>query len=174
MQRRKILIVWIALVIGLMGLLALGSILILDRQRPYHVNQLQQMLLEGKKLEGKRVTVRGDAIFMPQSDFKFNALYLVNSGSEVDFRQPEYAFWFGIRIDDLSCSEDEDTWTCEPFDPSQAQAFELRGTLHSAQAGKKDILWLSGIDVARSRQLINGEWQPIRAGKFTIPLNRDY
>ena len=166
----KTLILWIALGAVFTGLLTLGSLTILARQRSYGVNQLWQMMLEDKKLEGKSMTVRGDAIFMPQSDFKFNALYLVDSDTEADFRQPEYAFWFGIRVEDLSCSAGDNAWTCEPFDPSQAEAFQLNGTLHTKQVGKKDILWLSGIDLAHSQQLINGEWRPIQAGKFIIPL----
>jgi hypothetical protein len=170
---RKSLALWIPLGVGLAGLLILGSFFFLSRERCYTVNQVWRML-EDANMEGKRYTVRGDAIFIPGSDFKFNTLYLIDPETDSAYRQPEYGFWFGVRIADLSCRADEDAWTCEPFDPSHAQAFELKGTLHTTQVGKKEILWLSGIDLAHSRQLINGEWRPIPEGKFTIPLREDH
>jgi hypothetical protein len=164
---------WIALIAGITLLLVFGILLIFREGRPIGINDLWQRQIEHRNLDGKVVKVRGLAIFEPQSDFKYNALYLVDSETEEAYRQPDYAFWFGVRIDDLSCSADDDTWTCEPFDPSQAQAFELLGTLHITPVGKKDVMWLSGIDLAQSRQMINGKWLPIHTGKFIIPLRRD-
>jgi hypothetical protein len=164
---------WLASGAGAILLLALGLLIAHIADRAMGINDLWQRQIEHRNLDGKVVKVRGLAIFEPQSDFKYNTLYLVDSDTEEAYRQPDYAFWFGIRIDDLSCSADDDTWTCEPFDPSQAQALELTGTLHITPVGKKDVMSLSGIDLAQSRQMINGKWLPIHTGKFIIPLRRD-
>jgi hypothetical protein len=164
----------IALGAGIVLLLALAVLIAFNSERAIGINDLWQMQMERKNLEGKTVKIRGVPIFEPQSDFEYNAFYLVDSGTEETYRYPDYAFWFGVRIDDLACSGDENTWTCEPFDPSQAEAFELTGKLHITAVGKKDVMGLSGIDLAHSRQLIDGEWQPIQPGKFVIPLLKDH
>jgi hypothetical protein len=143
--------------------------------RSVGVNELWRREYENRNLEGKTVTVRGDIIFDPLSDFRFNSVYLVDTSSPHSDRTPENGFWFGIRIDDLSCSIDTDARlaTCEPFDPSQATAFEFRGTIRLKQIGKKEIMWMSDIDFEHSHQLIDGEWEPIPLGEFTIPLERN-
>jgi hypothetical protein len=146
-----------------------------DANRSIGVNELWQREFEHRNLEGKTVTVRGDILFEPLSDFRFNAVYLVDTESPSSDRTPEDGFWFGIGIDGISCHIDTNASliTCEPFDPSHATVFEFRGKLHLEQVGKKKIMWMSDIDFEHSRQLINGKWEAIPLGRFTIPLERN-
>ncbi len=146
-----------------------------SEKRPVGVNELWQKEIEHGSLEGKTVTVQGDMIFEPFSDFRFNSIYLMDSETPEEYRMPSYGFWFGVRIDGVSCSADADksTVTCEPFDPSKAKTFEFKGTIHLGRIGKKEIMWLSDVDFEHSRQLIDGKWEPIPLGEFIIPLERD-
>lgn len=123
-------------------------------------------------LAGETRTVRGDIIFEPASEFQFNAVYLVNEGTPSDNRIPENGFWFGVRIEGVTCDTDHlaKQVTCEPFDPTRASTYEFKGELNVETVGKKDILWLSDVDFERSRQLVDGEWKAIPLGSFTIPL----
>jgi hypothetical protein len=130
---------------------------------------------EKENLEGKIITVRGDIIFEPLSDFRFNQIYIMDSETPIEYRSPSYAFWFGMGIDGVSCSLDKiaNIATCEPFDPSLATTFEFKGTIQLERIGKKEIMWLSNIDFEQSRQLRDGKWQPVPLGKFIIPLEKD-
>jgi hypothetical protein len=152
------------LLLVLAGLLGMGI-----QDHPLGIDELWRRQLGGQNLDGKTVLLRGEPIFDPHSDFRFNALYLVDAGTSEVFREPEFAFWFGIRIESFSCAEGAGQLTCGPFDPRPAQALEFRGTLHVEQVGKKAILWLSDVDFAEARQLIGGRWQPLPFGEFTVP-----
>ncbi len=144
----------------------------LKERQPISIDELWSMQYEGTGLEGKTAVVRGDTIFDPHSDFRFNALYLVDTQTPSERRDPAYAFWFGIRIDDISCETGESaaTWVCQPFDPSQTTAFEFKGTIHLTQVGKRPVIWLSDIDFEHSRQLVDGIWQSIPLGEFEISI----
>jgi hypothetical protein len=143
--------------------------------RPISIDQLWEKEYEHRNLEGKTVTVRGDMIFEPLSDFRFNSLYLVDSKTPEEYRMPSQGFWFGLRIDGVSCMLDDDKAivSCEPFDPSQGKIFEFKGTIHVDQVGKKEIMWMSDIDFEHSRQWIDGKWEPIPLGQFIIPLEKN-
>jgi len=144
-------------------------------KRPNGVNELWQLDYENNNLEGKTIVVRGDIIFEPLSDFRFNSVYLVDIETPSENRTPSDGFWFGIGIDGVSCVADTNAnlVTCEPFDPTQTTTFEFRGTIHVEQIGKKEIMWLSDVDFEHSRQLIDGKWQLIPLGRFLIPLEKD-
>ena len=69
-----------------MGMFVLLSILALvfvywEANRSVGVNELWQIEYQRRNLEGKTVIVRGDMVFEPLSDFRFNSVYLVNAGS---------------------------------------------------------------------------------------------
>jgi hypothetical protein len=172
-QKSKI----ISIVITLVALLVVLMLVFVywEANRSFGVDELWQIEYEHRNLEGKTVSVRGDMVFEPLSDFRFNAVYLVNIESPNSKRTPSYAFWFGIGIDGISCNVDTNAnlVTCEPFDPSQATTFEFQGTVHLERVGKKEIMWMSDIDFKHSRQLVDGKWEPIPLGEFTFPLERD-
>lgn len=71
----------------------------------------------------------------------------------------------------LECQGDECSLTCSPFDPFQAEALELVGTLRVVhQDGKLCRLLLDDIKPEESLQLVGGEWKPISVGAFTRAL----
>ncbi len=69
--------------------------------------------------------------------------------------------------------ERETNWTCKPFDPSQATAFEFKGTVHLKQIGKRPVMWLSNVDFENSRQMVNGTWQSIPMGEFEVFVEKE-
>jgi len=146
-----------------------------SENHPIGIDELWKREYEHGNLEGKTVTVRGDIVFEPLSDFRFNNLYLVDTETPEEFRMPDHGFWFGLRIGGISCTTytDEKIVTCEPFDPSQATTFEFKGMLHFDQVGKKEIMWLSNIEFDQARQLVDGKWQSVPLGRFTIPIESD-
>jgi hypothetical protein len=173
-QKRPI---WKVILVGtsLFLLISVGVFISLFANRPVGVNELWEREYKNRNVEGKTVVVRGDILFEPFSDFRFNAVYIVDSETSMNLRSPSFAFWFGVGIDGVSCVMDgvESLMTCEPFDPTQGTVYEFKGTIHVDQIGKKEIMWLSDIDFENSRQLINGQWKPIPLGKFEIPLENN-
>lgn len=161
------------IVLGFVVLVGIGAAIYLFQigNRPIGVNQLWQSDSR-YSLEGETRTVRGFILFAPASDFQFNALYLMNLETPEEYRSPEYGFWFGIRIDNAWCNIDKEKEmiTCEPFNPSLSTTYEFKGTIHLESVGKKDIMWLSDIEFEKSRQMVNGNWQPIPLGEYTFPM----
>jgi hypothetical protein len=160
-------VLFFAVALGLVGIFISWN-----GNRPRGVNDLWQRELADRDLEGQTVAVRGLIVFDPQSDFRFNALYLLDSSTPPEMLTPEYGFWFGIGIGGAVCTPagSADLVACEPFDPTQATTYEFMGTAHLQQVGKKKIMWLSDVDFAHSRHLVDGRWQPIPLGRFVIPL----
>jgi hypothetical protein len=160
----------LCIMLGIMGIYVACS-----GNHPKGINELWQQELDHNNLEGKTIVVRGDVVFEPLSDFRFNSLYLVDTATPSERRTPADGFWFGIRIDGVSCIVDTNAnWTtCAPFDPTRATTFEFKGTVHLEQIGKKKIMWLSDVEFAHSHQLIDGRWQPIPLGRYIIPLEKN-
>jgi len=175
MLQKKSRIISVGFGIILLLLIMVMIFIYWSENRPIGVNELWQAEYEHRNLEGKTVTVRGDIVCYPLSDFRFNDLYLVDSETPEEYQTPSYGFWFGIKIDGISCMlyTNEGIVTCEPFNPCQATAFEFKGTIHLDQVGKKEIMWLSNVDFEQAHQLVNDKWQPVPLGKFTFPLERN-
>ena len=158
-QRSKILLFVFG--ISLLLLAGWGTFHLLGQNRPISVDELWDMYYEGKTFQGKGIVVRGNAFLHPQ----FHRLWLLNPEMELPT-----AYWFGVEIDELTCEVSDTTMICQPFDPTQATAFEFRGTLHLRQMGKLTFMGLSDIDFEHSRQLIDGKWQSIPIGKFELSV----
>jgi hypothetical protein len=172
MAQRKAASILAAVLFFAVALGLVGIFISWNANRPRGVNDLWQRELADRDLEGRELVVRGLVVVDPLSDFRFNALYLVDSSTPLEMRTPENGFWFGIGIDGASCTvtTTPDSAACEPFDPTRATTYELKGTAHLQQVGKKKVMWLSDVDFAHSRQLVDGKWQPIPLGRFIIPL----
>jgi len=143
--------------------------------RSVGVDELWEIEYANRNLEGKTLKVRGDILYEPLSGFHFCDVYLVDTETLLENRTHSYAIWFGVGLADISCFVDngKNIITCQPFDPTAATEFEFKGTIHVAQIGKKEIMWLSGIDFESSRQFVDGKWQPIPLGRFVIPLENN-
>lgn len=160
----------------LIVLLAGGAVII------YHVNNPTQYITvdglwdayyAGENLEGKVVIIRGKAVYDIDSQFRFNSFFLVDNNALPEQLTPEYGFWFGVSIPEVECEyvQNQTIMICQPFDPRQATSFELRGTLHVMQVGKKTVFGLTEVDFENSRLLIDGKWHPIMLGEFEIPID---
>jgi hypothetical protein len=144
-------------------------------KRPLGINELWRLRYENKIQDGETVFVSGELLFQPESDFRFNAIYLVDTGTPNEQRIPEDGFWFGLRLADVSCIQDTDPsrFTCVPFDPVQAKSYQFKGTIHFEAVGKKEVMWLANIDFDRSRRRIDGTWRDIPLGKFNIRIDKE-
>ncbi|MBN1430846.1 MAG: hypothetical protein JXB07_20920 [Anaerolineae bacterium] len=169
LKTRLLLIAMIALVPALIAIVLFAHPFILQPQA-MGVDQLWHMKYKGEELEGKPVVIQGDTVFDSHADYHFN-LFLVDTLASTDEREPMSAFWFGICIADLKCEDKGTVVVCQPFDPSQADAFAFTGTIHFAPAGMRPIMELTDIDFEQSRQLIDGEWLPIPLGEFEVPVD---
>ncbi len=167
----------ITTVIGvLILLLVIGGYFIFSFvNRPLGIDEIWKLKSEQKLETGKTVVVHGNIVLQPDSDFRFNAIYLLDEDAPDTFRTPVNGFWFGLRIDGASCVQatNPNQYTCEPFDPGLTGPFEFKGTIHFKSVGKKEIMWLSDIDYESSRRWINGEWHKIPLGKFVLVLEKD-
>jgi len=132
------------------------------------VDQLWDKRYQSQVQDGDIVVVRGDPVFDPRDRFG-PYFYLVDTLAKPDHRNTKSAFTWGIRIADLECQDEGSVIICQPFDPTQADAFEFRGTVHWTPAGKRPLMELSNIDFEKSRQLVDGTWQSIPLGVFEIP-----
>ena len=76
-----------------------------------------------------------------------------------------------IVIDTPDCRGDECNLTCTPFYPDEIEAFEFTGQLDVFYLrGHPCSLALVNVDLSASKQWVNGNWEPIPTGTFTIPL----
>jgi hypothetical protein len=164
LKTRLLLIAMIVLVLALTAIVLLVRPFILQPQ----AMRVDQLWHSKRNLEGQIVAVRGVPVFDPHADYG-SSLFLVDDQTSAADREPKYAVWFGIGIADLKCEDKGTTTICRPFDPSQADVFVFKGTLHLIPAGMFPVMELSDIDFEQSRQLINGEWLPISLGEFEIP-----
>jgi hypothetical protein len=147
-----------------------GIVQVAIQHQAIEVGDLEQMLYDGQEVDGRTLIIQGDAVFDLQPDNYPNGLYLIDTQTPNDRRDTAYGYWFGIAIADLTCTVHDKTVICQPFDPSHATAFEFTGTVHSAQAGKRRVMWLSNLDFEKSRQFMNGKWQPLSLGQFELPM----
>lgn len=76
-----------------------------------------------------------------------------------------------IEIEIPDCRGNECSLTCSPFYPGEIEAFEFTGELQiSYVRGHPCGLRLINVDLSASQQFVNGTWEPIPTGTFTVPL----
>jgi len=157
-------------------LLLIGASIITLHQSALRVSPLNDLWKHTQgdwSLDGRRIIIRGDIIFEPSSDFRFNGLYLVDTQTPLKDREPSHGFWFGILITDFVWEIRADRIICKPFNINQATTYELEGTLHLMQVGKLTVMSLSDIDFKHSRQFVDNNWQPISVGEFELPIGKE-
>jgi len=140
-----------------------------------------EVWLRAEDLEGQVIRVRGKADFMlmmtavlccpPRCDCNRTdgSLRLVSENpTRVNI---DCAIVDLIEIDIPDCQGDECSLTCTPFYPGDIEAFEFTGQLKvSYVRGHPCGLQLNNVDLSASQQYINGAWEPIPTGTFTLPL----
>ncbi len=140
-----------------------------------------EVWLRAEELESQAIRVRGKADFMrmmtavlccpPRCDCNLTdgSLRLVSENpTRVNI---DCAIVDLIEIDIPDCQGDECSFTCTPFYPGDIEAFEFTGQLTvSYVRGHPCGLRLINVDLSASQQYVNGNWEPIPTGTFTIPL----
>jgi len=140
-----------------------------------------EVWLRAEELEGQVIRVRGKADFMlmmtavlccparcdcNQTD---GLLRLVSENpTRVNI---DCAIVDLIEIDVPDCQGDECSLTCTPFYPGDTETFEFTGQLKvSYVRGHPCSLQLINVDLSASQQYVNGNWEQIPTGTFTVPL----
>jgi photosystem II stability/assembly factor-like uncharacterized protein len=138
---------------------------------------VQQVSQQAESLAGRQIRLRGYGYFSvsmtamlcvpSRCDCNQSSGWLELYGEQPD---PEHLSRLydlaNIRIAEtsLKCAGDECSMECSPFDPGLARQFEFAGRLRIDYGN----LILEDLDLAASRQLINGSWFPIETGKFSV------
>lgn len=136
---------------------------------------------QAEALDGQVIRVQGKANFMiimtamlccpPRCDCNQTEgwLWLVSDNPTVV--NIDCAWIDFIEIDTPDCQGDECSLTCTPFNPDKIEAFEFSGQLSVFYLrGHPCSLKLIHVDLPASKQMVNGNWEPIPTGTFTIPL----
>jgi hypothetical protein len=76
-----------------------------------------------------------------------------------------------IEIETPDCQGNECSLTCSPFYPGEIEAFEFTGQLKVSYLRDHPCgLQLTNVDLSASQQFVDGVWEPIPTGTFTVPL----
>ena len=178
-RKRRLLILLLAalIMLGLAGILVYS---ILKRDHCYSVGEVWQ---HAQSLRDARLCVKGKAV----TSVMFTAMLCdpptcgcnQSSGSlelvseEKILRNPKVSERDTITIaptlNASICSGDMCTLTCSPFNPRAADYYRLVGKLSIIYLSDGRIvhLQLTDLDLPASRELVNGNWQPIPSGTFT-------
>ena len=182
---RKFIINRIIALLAVVILLAISAIFVLKKwalsSNPQSiVLRVDQVWANAEKLDGQVIHVHGKLEGITYQTLQLcdpptcdcnqsGANYSLASDSDTVYNQ-------GCSSEDtielpLECKGDECSLTCSPFDPFQAEALELVGTLQAVyQNGKLCRLLLGDIKLEESLQLVSGEWKPISVGTFSRSL----
>jgi hypothetical protein len=72
------------------------------------------------------------------------------------------------------CKGDECAILCAPIHPQSAEYFEFLGNLFVRNDNGQPIsIKLTDIDIHASRQLVDGKWESIPTGEFTVSISTD-
>jgi hypothetical protein len=177
-KRQLIILLLVGLiVVGLAGLLAC---LIM---RPHGCSGVGDVWKNARNLEGQRICVEGKASAYisqslqlcdpPRCDCNQSFAFLSLVSEDKIVRNPRVNIVDEVVIDKPSCSGDECTITCSPFNPFAADRFQFFGKLsiNYLSDGRMARLSLTDLDLSASRQLVGGTWQPIPTGTFTNPTH---
>jgi hypothetical protein len=139
-----------------------------------------EVWLRAEELEGQVIRVQGKADFMimetlmlccPPSCDCNQTDGLLRLVSENPTRvNIDCAIVDLIEIDTPDCRGNECSLTCSPFYPGEIEAFEFTGQLKVLYVRDHPCsLQLTNVDLSVSQQLVNGGWEAIPTGTFTVP-----
>ena len=172
---------WI-IVIAAAIVLLLGVIVMLNQSR--RVYTVSQALARRTELNGQRITVRGYSLLVyelttqlcePQRcDCNWSGsryFVLVDADTFAANQQGPINTELLIEVHMLDCEGDECSMTCRPINPRTTNELELTGLLHYDPTMSNSSS-LDSIELDLAREKIDGVWQPVTAGTFTIQLRQ--
>jgi hypothetical protein len=151
-----------------------------DSNRPLSVYEVWQ---RAEELEGQVIRVRGKAEFSimqslvlccpPRCDCNVTDGWLELVSENPTRVNIDCSVVDSIEIETPACAGNECSLTCTPFYPGEIEAFEFTGQLSVFYLrGHVCDLQLINVDLSASQQFVNGAWEPIPTGTFTIPLGQ--
>ena len=175
-RRKGILILLALIVMGVTGILA--YMFMHNSGRCYSVGEVWKY---ASSLDGKRICVKGKAETMvfqslmlcdpPHCYCNESSGNLTLVSEEGIVRNPRVDIVDKVTIYSPICTGDECTMTCTPINPFAADHFLFVGRLkiNFLSDERMAYLELKDVDLSASRQLVNGNWQPIPTGAFSMP-----
>ena len=173
--------IWITIIVAAMVLL-LGTIAILS-QYP-RVYTVSEALAKRTELNGQRISVRGYSLIVyelttqlcepqrcdcNQSGSRY--FVLVDADTFAASQQGPVNTEVLIEVYMLDCEGDECSMTCRPINPKTTNELELTGVFHYDPTISSSAN-LESVELETAREKIDGVWQPIPTGAFTVPLQQ--
>lgn len=171
---------WIMLIATL--ILLLGTIVIWSQHR--RVYTVSEALAKRTELNGQRITVRGYSLIVyelttqlceprrcdcNQSGSRY--FVLVDDRTFAARQQGPGNTQLLMEVHMLDCQGDECSMTCRPINAKTPNELELTGVFHYDPTISSSAK-LDSVEQDRAREKIDGVWQPITTGAFTIPLQQ--
>jgi len=176
-KQRKVFLFMLSLIgLGLAGMIAT----MLIHNRCYSVGEVWKYALI---LNGSRICVKGKADTLvyqtlllcdpPSCDCNKSGASLTLVSDDKIVRNPRVSMVDTITIFEPVCTGNECSLTCTPIDPFAADDYRFVGRLTTSYLsdGRMAHLELANVDLSASRQMVNGDWQPLPIGKFTRPTH---
>ena len=172
---------WIIIIVAAMVLL-LGVIVILNQNR--RVYTVSEALAKRTELNGQRITVRGYSLLVyelttqlcqpqrcdcNQSGSRY--FILVDADTFAANQQGLVNTELLIEVHMLNCEGDECSMTCRPINPKTTNELELTGLFHYDPTLSHSSS-LDSVELDSAREKIDGVWQPVKTGTFTIQLRQ--
>ena len=173
---------WIITIIIAAMVLLLGTIAILSQNR--RVYTVSEALAKRTELNGQRITVRGYSLLVyelttqlcqpqrcdcNQSGSRY--FILVDADTFAANQQGPITTELLIEVYMLDCEGDECSMTCRPINPKTTNELELTGLFHYDPTMSHSSS-LDSVELDLAREKIDGVWQPVTAGTFTIQLRQ--
>ena len=172
---------WIIIIAAAIVLL-LGMIVILNQNgRVYTVSEA---LARRTELNGQRITVRGYSLLVYELTLQLcqpqrcdcnqsgsRYFVLVDADTFAANQQGPINTELLIEVHMLDCEGDECSMTCRPINPRTTNELELTGLFHYDPTMSHSSS-LDSIELDLAREKIDGVWQPIASGAFTIQLRQ--
>jgi len=172
---------WIIIIAAAMVLL-LGVIVILNQNR--RVYTVPEALAKRTELNGQRITVRGyslleyaltEQLCQPRrcdcNESGSGYLVLVDADTFAANQQGSISTDLLIEVHMLDCEGDECSMTCRPINPRTTNELELTGLFHYDPTTSLSSS-LDSVELDLAREKIDGVWQPVKTGAFTIQLRQ--
>jgi hypothetical protein len=174
--KKKRIATWLVSVLIVVGLAVISAYIVVHI-RCFTVGETWKF---ARLLNGSRICVTGKAetdVYQsmvlcdpPRCDCNVSSGTLTLVSEEGIVRNPRVATVDMVTIFSPICSGDECTITCTPINPFASNRYRFVGRLaiRFLSDGRLSYLELKDVDIAASRQRVDGEWQAIPTGAFDM------
>jgi len=163
-------------------ILLLGTIAILSQYRCVYT--VSEALAKRMELNRQQITVRGYSLLVyelttqlcePQrcdcNQSGSGYFVLVDADTFAASQQGPINTELLIEVYMLDCEGDECSMACRPINPRTTNELELTGLFHYDPTASVHAK-LDSVELDSAREKIDGVWQPVKTGTFTIQLRQ--